>query len=248
MTTSPDIVHAAEATTDPARLAAQKAGQPTSPATPPTPTGTIGGTASGRQTHQHRPLRTLTRNRPPVQARPGRRLRGRPAAGADRRHPAAVGLGPGLARRGDRARLLLALRARHHRRLPPVLHPRLVQGQDRPAGRAGHRGQPGHRGPGHHLGLRPPPAPQVQRQGRRPALALAVRRRLEGALQGPGLRAHRLAVRPEPDLAGEVLPRTCSPTGESCASTGWFPGAGRRSPCCSRRSSAACGRCPGRAR
>jgi stearoyl-CoA desaturase (delta-9 desaturase) len=45
MTTSPDVVHAAEATTDPARLTARKAGQTTSPATP-TPAGTIGGSAS----------------------------------------------------------------------------------------------------------------------------------------------------------------------------------------------------------
>ena len=73
--------------------------------------------------------------------------------------------------------------------------------------RAGHRGQPGHRGPGADLGRRPPPAPQVQRPGGRPALAVAVRQRLEGAGQGPGLRAHGLAVRPQPHLAGEVLPR-----------------------------------------
>jgi stearoyl-CoA desaturase (Delta-9 desaturase) len=45
MTTSPDVVHAAEATTDPACLDARKADQTTSPATP-TPTGTIGGTSS----------------------------------------------------------------------------------------------------------------------------------------------------------------------------------------------------------
>src|SRR6185437_2259179 len=44
-------------------------------------------------------------------------------------------------------------------------------------------------------------------QGGRPALPLALRGRLEGAVQGPGLRAHRLALRPEPDLAAEVLPR-----------------------------------------
>jgi len=44
MTTTPDTVHAAEATTDPARLDAYRAGQTTPPATP-TPTGTIGGTA-----------------------------------------------------------------------------------------------------------------------------------------------------------------------------------------------------------
>jgi stearoyl-CoA desaturase (delta-9 desaturase) len=45
MTTSPDIVHTAEATTDPACLDARKADQATSPATP-TPTGSIGGIAS----------------------------------------------------------------------------------------------------------------------------------------------------------------------------------------------------------
>jgi stearoyl-CoA desaturase (Delta-9 desaturase) len=45
MTTTPDTVHAAEATTDPARLDAYRADQTTSPATP-TPTGTFGGTAN----------------------------------------------------------------------------------------------------------------------------------------------------------------------------------------------------------
>ena len=37
-------------------------------------------------------------------------------------------------------------------------------------------GQPGHRGPGDPLGRRPPQAPQVLRQGGRPALAVALRR------------------------------------------------------------------------
>ena len=37
-------------------------------------------------------------------------------------------------------------------------------------------GSMAHGGAGHHLGRRPPAAPQVQRQGRRPALALEVRR------------------------------------------------------------------------
>jgi stearoyl-CoA desaturase (Delta-9 desaturase) len=45
MTTFPDIVHTAEATTDPACLDARKADQATSPATP-TPAGTLGGSAS----------------------------------------------------------------------------------------------------------------------------------------------------------------------------------------------------------
>ena len=46
----------------------------------------------------------------------------------------------------------------------------------------------------------------AQRQGRRPALAMAVRRRLEGTEQGPGLGAHRLDVRRQSHVAGEVLP------------------------------------------
>src|ERR1700748_2612316 len=58
-----------------------------------------------------------------------------------------------------------------------VLHRRLVQGEDRPAGGAGGVRHHGHRGPGVQLGRRPPAAPQVQRPGRRPALAVAVRRR-----------------------------------------------------------------------
>src|SRR6266700_2888968 len=55
MTTSPDTVHAAEATTDAARLTAQPAGQATSPATP-APAGTVGGTVD--------PTATRTRVRP----------------------------------------------------------------------------------------------------------------------------------------------------------------------------------------
>ena len=87
------------------------------------------------------------------------------------------------------------------------------------AHRARRRRQPGHRGTGHHLGGRPPPAPQVHRQGGRPALAVALRGRLEGADQGPGVRAHRLAVRPRTDLAGEVLAR---PAGRPATSSAWI--------------------------
>jgi stearoyl-CoA desaturase (Delta-9 desaturase) len=55
MTTSPDTVHAADATTDPARLTAQTAAQATSPV-PPAPAGTVGGTVD--------PTATRTRVRP----------------------------------------------------------------------------------------------------------------------------------------------------------------------------------------
>ena len=138
---------------------------------------------------------------------PGRPVRDHPASRGPRRRPA--GLEPGLARlarRGDRAGLLRDLRDGDQHGLPPLLHPLLVQGEPGTEDRAGHRGHPGHRGPGPGLGGRPPPAPQVQRQGRRPALAVAVRHRLEGADQGLRLRARRLALQPEPDVAGQVLP------------------------------------------
>ena len=86
----------------------------------------------------------------------------------------------GLARR-----LLRRRRPRHHGRLPPLLHPRLVQGQAPAADRARGRRLAGRRGPRDPLGRRPPPAPRLQRQGGRPALALALRRDRAGAAQGP---------------------------------------------------------------
>ena len=76
-------------------------------------------------------------------------------------------------------------------------------------------GSSAHRGTGDHLGLRPPAAPQVQRPRRRPALAVAVRRRLEGPDQGPGLRAHGLAVRRREDLGRRSSARTGSRTATS---------------------------------
>ena len=119
--------------------------------------------------------------------------------------------------------------------LPPLLHPRVVQGEPCLQDRARHRGHAGDRGPGARLGLRPPQAPQVQRQGGRPALAVAVRRRLEGADQGPGLGAHGLAVRPRRDLAGEVLPRLAGRPTTSSGRAQVVPGAGRRHAARARR-------------
>ena len=49
--------------------------------------------------------------------------------GARRRRPGGVGVGPVLARRRPRRRLLLPHAARRDGRLPPVLHARLVQGE-----------------------------------------------------------------------------------------------------------------------
>ena len=131
MTTSPDTVHAAETTTEAEATRADRA--------TPASAGTNGGTVNATARTQPRTARPDLAGRADlgVPALPGRRVRGRPARGAGRRHPAAVGLGPGLARRADRAGLLLGVRSRRHGRLPPVLHARLLQGEDRPAGRAG---------------------------------------------------------------------------------------------------------------
>ena len=117
-------------------------------------------------------------------------------------------------------RLLRRRRPRHHGRLPPLLHPRLVQGQAAAAGRPRRRRQPGHRGPGHPLGGRPPQAPQVLRQGGRPALAVALRRDRAGADQGPLVRPHGLAVRRRADPSRGSSPPTCSPTRTSSGSAG----------------------------
>src|SRR5665811_2282632 len=43
--------------------------------------------------------------------------------------PVRLGLGPGLGRRDHRRRVLRDVGPRDHRRLPPLFHPRLVQGQ-----------------------------------------------------------------------------------------------------------------------
>ena len=64
----------------------------------------------------------------------------------------------------------------HHRRLPPAVHARLVQGEPAAAHRAGDRRVDGDRGPGHPLGRRPPPPPRLQRPRGRSALAVALRR------------------------------------------------------------------------
>ena len=61
----------------------------------------------------------------------------------------AWGWGITLARRRDRGHRLLRHRSRGHGRLPPLLHPRVVQGQAPAADRAGDRRQHGRAGPGH---------------------------------------------------------------------------------------------------
>src|SRR5258707_15510197 len=89
-----------------------------------------------------------------------------------------------LADRSDRNRVLPVLRAGDRDGLPSLLHPWVLQVDQGIQDRARGGGLDGDRGPDPGLGLRPPQAPQVQRQGGRSALALALRRRLEGATKG----------------------------------------------------------------
>ncbi len=124
---------------------------------------------------------------------PGRRTQGRRRAGRARgvhrhpvrgdpaRDPGRLGRLAGLVRRPHLVRRLRRRRARHHRGLPPLPHPRLVQGQAAAPRRPRRCGKPGDRRTGDPLGGGPPQAPQVLRQGGRPALPVAVRRERAGA-------------------------------------------------------------------
>ena len=88
-----------------------------------------------------------------------------------------------------------------------------------------------------HLGRRPPPPPRLRRQGRRPALALAVRHRAAsrwpGASGTPTSGGCSGATAPTPPGS----PPTCSPTPTSPGSAG-SSRCGRRSACSPRPSSA----------
>jgi hypothetical protein len=80
----------------------------------------------------------------PPRPKPGRaRLRCSADAGPRRRRAAGLGLGSELARRRPRCGLLLPVRVRGDRRLPPLLHPPVVQSQSQPPERPGDRRQPG---------------------------------------------------------------------------------------------------------
>jgi stearoyl-CoA desaturase (delta-9 desaturase) len=142
MTTTPDTVHAPETAISPAPLVAADL------ATAPTAAATGGPVGEATRT-QARPVR-------PDMAEETTSTFQRVLVGVFVAVPLLAlsppyrccGAGAWLARRRHRAGLLLGVGTWHHGRLPPVLHPRLVQGEDRPAGRARDRGQPGHRGTG----------------------------------------------------------------------------------------------------
>ena len=132
--------------------------------------------------------------------------------GAVRRDPRARSRSPGAAGSAgttgpDRVRHVRDHRATASRSASTATSP---TGRSRRSGRCGSRWRsraPGDRGPGHPLGRRPPQAPQVLRQGGRPALAVALRRDGPGADEGPLVRAHGLAVRRGADAAAQVRAR-----------------------------------------
>ncbi|CAA9250638.1 MAG: Fatty acid desaturase; Delta-9 fatty acid desaturase, partial [uncultured Blastococcus sp.] len=127
------------------------------------------------------------------------RVRDRPVPGAGRDRAGRLGLGVVVDRRLAVRGLLLPHPARGHRRLPPALHPWLVQGREAAPRRARRRRWHGGPGPGHPVGGRPPPPPRVRRPRGRPALPVAVRGRCQEPRQGDVPRPPRLAVRPPPD-------------------------------------------------
>src|SRR5215213_5409692 len=124
------------------------------------------------------------------------RVRHRAVPGPGRGRPRRLGLGAVVDRCDPLRRLLLPDAAGRHRRLPPALHPWLVQGEHGAARRAGRRRRHGHPGPRRPVGRRPPSAPRVRRPSGRPALALALRLRRQEPRQGHVPRPPRLAVRP----------------------------------------------------
>ena len=153
----------------------------------------------------------------------GQGVRRRPVPGTAR--CAAVRLGVGADRGGRRAgrSLLPGHPDRHHGRLPPPLHPPLVQGHPAGPDHAGRAGQHGAAGAGDQLGRRPPPPPRLHRQGGRPALAVAVRH--HPGRGGPRFlpRPLRLDAPPATARTRRGSPPTCSPTPTSPGSTGSSP-------------------------
>ena len=134
------------------------------------------------------------------------------------------------------ARLLRRGRARHHRRLPPVLHPRLVQGQALAAGHAGGRRLDGHRGTGDPLGRRPPQAPRLLRPRGRPALARgATARRSRRWPRACGGRTPAGCSTSSRRRAGQVRPRPDGGPGPAAGRAG-LPGRSSPSRCCCRPS------------
>ena len=164
-------------------------------------------------------------------------VRDRAVPGLPRRRPGRVGLGAGLDRRRPVRRLLRRLRARHHRRLPPAVHPRLVQGQPR---RCASRWPSPARWPSRARSSAGSPTTAATT---RSATARATRtrrgataRRVPALVKGFWLRAHRLAVRRRAHQPREVHARPDARPATSASST-------RCSRCGSLVSLLAAGRC-----
>ena len=121
-----------------------------------------------------------------------------PVPGAAGRRAGVLGLGHQLGGPGRRGGLLHDLHPGHHRRVPPPLHARRVQGPPSAADRARRGRRAGRPGLGHRVGRRPPPAPRVLRPRGGSALAVAVRRFAAGARARLLARPHGVAVRPGP--------------------------------------------------
>ena len=126
MTTSPDTVNAAEATT---AADATNANQAT-PASAGTTGGTVTATARTQPRPAQRPGRTsrTSRSRRPSASWSACSWSSRSLA-LVAAVPLLWGWGLGWHDVADRRSSSTGLRARHHGRLPPLLHPRLVQGQ-----------------------------------------------------------------------------------------------------------------------
>ena len=156
--------------------------------------------------------------------------------------PLAWGWGLGWRDVADRRGHLRRHRPRHHGRLPPLLHPRLVQGRTGALQIAlAVAGSLAIEGPVDPLGRRPPQAPQVLRPRGRPALARGAtarpcRRLIKGLLY-----AHMgWLFDAEQTTQRAVRPGPAARTGTSCGSRALFPWLVAWSRCCSRRCSAAC--------
>ena len=155
------------------------------------------------------------------------------------------GVGPGLARPGAARRHLRHDGRRHHRRLPPLLHPRRRSRPSRPLRIDAGRRRLATRSRARWTAGSPTTAGTTRSAtGGRPALAVAVRRaprrRCPRACSTPTWAGCSTSSRPR----GASTPPTCSRTATCVRISRAFPGWSSAARCSSRRCSAGCS--PGR--